>query len=230
MPRRTSWFTRATTTTTTTSAQSQKSRATSSAMAPLPSRKPQSQPMMRSTELHWSSEEEESGSPPSDDSFSPEPTPAYHNKYPLSPFSHAEGTLRGPLEWDDPTLICMSPTLSILIIGVADFLCKAVEPEYEHYFTAPEYGYKSVLCKKTQRCSTQDATLLAVHDLVTHSALPVDTFIIAGLIVKELGHKFYQKWQCRFRCGNEATTTDPLHRPKELLIMSAIVSSQFIQC
>jgi hypothetical protein len=74
-------------------------------MAPHLARKPQSQPMQRSVEIHVSDSEASSpGSPPSDDDLIFESVQStFSSPEPL--LTHLPNSLHNPLSWSDPTLI-----------------------------------------------------------------------------------------------------------------------------
>ena len=101
------------------------------------------------------------------------------------------------------------------------------EDKDEECFT-PSYGIDDdpYLCDAYDYESEFEATVLSTWCIMKRASLPVDTFALAVLILRQLKPRFYREWSIEIDVLHahgrpERTQVD---RPKELVIVAAIVS------
>jgi hypothetical protein len=70
--------------------------------------------------------------------------------------------------------------------------------------------------------SGEEVTVLAMWCVIKRAALPVDTFVLASLILEELGESFYHEWLLKMNVINRGPYGD---RTREVVIVSACVHS-----
>lgn len=108
-----------------------------------------------------------------------------------------------------------------LHLGIAEQLCQPIaENDDGERFTPSPSSDENYLCNYDH--TDEKCTVLAVHRLVKKAELPVDTFVLATLILRRLNSDFYDEWfetlpMYPQHCGEEQT--------KEIVIVAAIVRS-----
>jgi len=101
-------------------------------------------------------------------------------------------------------------------IGAAELICDAliVDEDEEIFTPSPDlpglgsYDY-----------TDEECTVLAVHSLLKKSTLPLATFVLAALIIRKLGPRFYLKWFDHM--FEDERYYD--ERSREVIVISAIV-------
>jgi hypothetical protein len=68
--------------------------------------------------------------------------------------------------------------------------------------------------------SEEELTVLAMWCIIKRAALPVDTFVLASLILQELDESFYIEWSIQMNVLNRGPYGD---RTRELVIVAACV-------
>lgn len=129
-----------------------------------------------------------------------------------------------PLKPSDPTLLRMSPfNIVSYRLAIAEILCKSIEAPDEFFTPSPDIESDNLL---SYDYSEQECTVIAVYQLLKRASLPIDTFILAALILRRLTPEFYDEWY------HLLTDYQPLYhkrpRSKEIIIMAAIVSISII--
>ena len=203
------------------SAVSKSSRADRTDKAPAPLQKPQSQPMQRGTESQCSPGSEGYCSSPSDEEpvgfdFSESPYPTTS-----SSISGGQDSERGgPLAPNSPELLCtlLSATFSYLL-GIAELLSESITgiEDYRYFDPSLANEYDEAI---SQYDTEKDMTVFAVHALLKRAALPMETLLLAALILRRLKEDFYVQW---------SNLLDPQEeRTKEIVILSSIVPTPHV--
>jgi hypothetical protein len=68
-------------------------------------------------------------------------------------------------------------------------------------------------------------TTLALHSLVKRASLPIDTFILAALIIRRLKPGFYEEWYDLVSAYQPRYEED---RSREIVVVAAVVLLSFI--
>jgi hypothetical protein len=105
------------------------------------------------------------------------------------------------------------------ILGVAEILTKSIVIVDDNCPFTPSPDEGGLL---NYDYTEEQATVIAVHSLVKRASLPVDTFILAALILRHLKPEFYDEWyelMSDFQC----LTSYDEERTREVVIVSAIV-------
>ena len=108
------------------------------------------------------------------------------------------------------------------MLGVAEILCESMAKLDDgwHFTPSPDEPYLA-----SYDYSDDECTVLAVHSLVKRASLPVDTFILAALILQRLKPDFYQEW---YEVLSDYQPMYDEERSKEVVVIAAIVRSDFI--
>lgn len=205
------------------SAVSKVCRASTCDAALLHSKMPQSQPMQRGSESQLSDCESEGTISPSSDEeliFESASSTACSSSSPLPLHIPPEG-LHSPLRPTDPALFRKWYFAYIShITGVAEILTESVITFEDASFFTPSPDEYYVL--NNQYTDDEQCTVLAVHSLLKRASLPVDTFILAALILRRLTPEFYDEWYgITSRCQPFPAYND--EQTKEVVIVAAIV-------
>jgi len=109
-------------------------------------------------------------------------------------------------------------------IGVAEMLAESVtfQDRNDKYFT-PSYGIDDGSDHDYVYDSEGDYTVLSTWCIIRRASLPVDTFCLASLILKELGPRFYREWSFEMDVLYRGRHRD---RTRELIIVAACVCSR----
>ena len=111
-------------------------------------------------------------------------------------------------------------------IGVAEMLAKSVtfQDRNDECFT-PSYGVddESAYAYDYEHDSEEEYTVLSTWCIIKRASLPVDTFCLASLILKELGPRFYREWSFEMDVLYRGRHRD---RTRELVIVAACVCSR----
>ena len=193
---------------------------------------PQSQPMQRSIELLPYPEADNTTSP-SDEEISStdmETTPSLPYDQSVSPHGCFEG-LHSPLECNDKRLLGMPPLPHVSPrgaheIGLAEMLVQSIKEEdlEDQHFTE-SYGIDDdARFNAYEYRSEEEYTVLAMWCIIKRAALPVDTFVLASLILEELDESFYHEWSIQM---NALYRSPYVERTKELIIVAACVPYSF---
>jgi hypothetical protein len=115
------------------------------------------------------------------------------------------------------------PTLHIYILttGVAEVLTDAITKLDDISVFSPSWHVEGLL---RDDYDSKECTVLAVHDLVKKAILPIDTYILAALIIKNLGETFYDGWS---KAVYEESFNEDCS--KEVIIVAAMVSLSALQ-
>jgi len=136
--------------------------------------------------------------------------------------------LHKDLKANDPILLRMSRfALCLTILDVAEFLTECVITFDDWCFTRPP----NEIYLLSDDYSEHECTVMAVHALLKHASLPIDTFMLAALILARLQSKFYDEW-CELMLPH-ISNSQPLlrqddERTKEVVIIAAIVCTFII--
>jgi len=108
-------------------------------------------------------------------------------------------------------------------LGVAEILTgSVVAPDNGWCFTtSPDEPYLS-----NYNYTEEEGTILAVHAIAKRAALPVDTFILAALILRQLNSEFYDDW-CELMADYQPVASYDDERTREVVIVAAVVQSLF---
>ena len=133
-----------------------------------------------------------------------------------------------PLDAGDERLLGIPPSPPLPRfsheIVVAEMLTKSITflDTNDECFT-PSYGIDDQYVYDYDYNSEEEYTILATWCIIKRASLPVDTFCLASLILKELRSAFYNGWSTEMdvlyrhrRCG----------RTRELIIVAACVCSR----
>ena len=209
------------------SAVSKLTRATTCEAAPRHSKMPQSQPMQRSTETQLSdSESEGTSSPPSDEelAFESASSTAYSSTSPLPTHIPPEG-LHSPPKPNDPALLRTSQFAHVsYILVVAEILTESIVTLDDGWCFTPSPDEQYLL---NYDYTEEQGTVIALHSLVKRASLPVDTFILAALILRHLKPEFYDEW-CELMSDFQPVTSYDDERTREVVIVAAIVRNYFL--
>lgn len=82
--------------------------------------------------------------------------------------------------------------------------------------------------RESDEWTNEELSILTVHQILQQAALPIDTYLIAVLILQKLDSRFYREWRHPF--SHELEEDDDyewvgLERPRELAIAAALVLS-----
>src|SRR5437667_367470 len=77
------------------------------------------------------------------------------------------------------------------ILGVAEILTESIVTLDNDWCFTPSPDEPDLL---NYDYTEEQGTVIAVHSLVKRASLPVDTFILAVLILRHLKHEFYDEW------------------------------------
>ena len=108
-------------------------------------------------------------------------------------------------------------------IGVAEMLAESItfqDPE-DVYFT-PSCGIDDGSAYNYEYDSEEEYTILSIWCIVKRASLPIDTFCLASLILKELGLSFYRQWSIEMNYLYRGRRID---QTRELIIVAACVCS-----
>lgn len=181
--------------------------------------------MQRSTEAHISdSESEGTSSPSSDEELIFEPASSTTSSSSSLPTHIPPEGLHSPLRPNDPALLRMSCFAHVsYILGVAEILAESIVTLDDGWCFTPSPDEQYLL---NYDYTEEQATVLAVHSLVKQASLPVDTFILAALILRHLKPEFYDEW-CELMSQFQPVTSYDDERTREVVILSAIVQTSF---
>jgi hypothetical protein len=202
------------------SALSRLGRAATCDVAPQHSKLLQSQPMQRNTETQFSDVDSDGTTSPSSDEelIFESASPGCPSNPPLPSNIPSEGLK--PLHSNHPALLRMTNFAHVSYnLGVAEILTESILTLDGGWCFTPSPDEDYLL---NYNYSDDECTVMAVHSLVKRAALPVETFVLAALILRCLRRQFYRDWRkvmARFQ------PKDPYfqERPKEIVIVSAIV-------
>lgn len=201
-------------------------RASTCEAAPEHSKMPQSQPMQRCTETQISDSESEGTLSPSSDEeliLGSTSSTTWSTSSPLPTHIPPEG-LHSPLRSNDPALLRMSHFAHVsYILGVAEILTESIVTLDDGWCFTPSPDEQYLL---NYDYTEEQGTVLAVHALVKRASLPVDTFILAALILRRLKPEFYDEW-CELMSNFQPVTSYDDERTREVVILAAIVQTSF---
>jgi hypothetical protein len=108
-------------------------------------------------------------------------------------------------------------------------LCEILPFRYEFspsiFYGVSERQIPYHLRRERNNWTAEELSILAVHQIVQQAGLPIDTYIIAALILQKLDSRFYQEWTRPF--PHELAEDDDLEqwveRSRELIIATALV-------
>jgi len=108
-------------------------------------------------------------------------------------------------------------------IGVAEILAKSITflDLDDEYFT-PSCGIDEEFAYDYEYKSEEEYTVLSTWCIIKRASLPIDTFCLASLILKELGLRFYRQWSIGMHSLYRGSRSD---RTRELIIIAACVCS-----
>jgi hypothetical protein len=109
------------------------------------------------------------------------------------------------------------------ILGVAEILTESIVIVEGDWRFTPSPDEDGLL---NYDYTEEQGTVIAVHSLVRHASLPVDTFILAALILRHLKPEFYDEWY-ELMSGFQCLSYDK-ERTREVVIVAAIVQISFI--
>ena len=131
------------------------------------------------------------------------------------------------------------------IVGLAEVLTKPLvdREDLSWCFTrSPSLPYS-----KHQKLNRTTRTVLAVHSIFRRACLPIDTYILAALIIRELPLQFYQEWHHilknrkrplddivkRYRQSSIRFELSPeiavmFQRTREIVIVTALVQAGYV--
>lgn len=182
----------------------------------------QSQPMQRSTESQLSDTESDLTASPSSDGelvFESASSTTCSSSSPLPTHIPPEG-LHSPLRPSDPALLRMSHFSHVShSLGIAEILTDSIITFEDDSFFSPSPDDFYVI---NDQYTEEECTVLSVHSLVKRASLPVDTFILASLILRRLTPEFYDEWyELMSRYQRFPKYTE--EQTKEVVIVAAIV-------
>jgi hypothetical protein len=113
----------------------------------------------------------------------------------------------------------MSHFSHVLILGIAEILSDSIITFDDIPCFSPSPDEPAL---SNYDYTDEEATVLAVHSLVRRASLPVDTFILAALILRRLTPEFYDEW-CETMSPYNRFPTYNGEQTKEVVIVAAIV-------
>jgi hypothetical protein len=193
---------------------------------------PHSQPMQRSIQLVPYPKADNMPSRSFDEEFSF--TSTIVMKATLS-YEESSPTIRGlhyPLHAHDPRLLGMPPLphvfpLGAHKIGLAEMLAASItDDDLEGKHFTKSYGIDEGRHFDTYHYqSGEELTVLAMWCIIKRAELPpVDTFVLASLILQELDERFYDKWTIQMTVSQQGPDGD---RIRDLIIVAACVPYSF---
>ena len=96
-----------------------------------------------------------------------------------------------------------------------------VQDTDDAYFT-PSCGIDDDGVHNYEYDSEEESTILSTWSIIKRASLPIDTFCLASLILKELGLRFYRQWSIGMHSLYRGSRSD---RTRELIIIAACVCS-----
>jgi hypothetical protein len=180
--------------------------------------------MQRSTESRWGTDTGLSYSD-SDASISSDTSAQFDVSTPPTEASSTSYTPNGGLH-DPPSPECASLLHIAVVLSNSlpsppdDDIFSAPPPEEDAQFTYPEKDEDM-----TEEEYHSRLTILGIHQLARRAALPLDTFILAALILKQLqtvSEEFYDDWLYELRKAR----VREYDRCKEVVVLSAIIIAQ----
>ena len=111
----------------------------------------------------------------------------------------------------------------LIFLGVAEILTESIVTLDDGWCFTPSPDEQYLL---NYDYTEEQGTVLAVHSLVKRAALPVDTFILAALILRHLKPSFYDEW-CELMSAFQPVTSYDDERTREVVIVAAIVQTSF---
>jgi hypothetical protein len=111
-------------------------------------------------------------------------------------------------------------------IAVAEMLSRLItEEDLEGKHFTESYGIDDDPTFDTyQYRSEEELTVLVMWCIIKRAAMPVDTFVLAALILEKLDEDFYHEWSLQMNVLCRGPYGD---RTKELIIVAACVLSPF---
>jgi len=109
-------------------------------------------------------------------------------------------------------------------IGVAEMLAESItfQDGDDECFT-PSCGIDDEGAYDYDYDSEEEYTVLSTWCIIKRASLPVDTFCLASLILKQLGPHFYRQWSIEMNVLYRGRHRD---RTRELIVVAACVCSQ----
>jgi len=180
--------------------------------------------VQRSAEVELSPCDSEKGTTSQSDGQSTSYTPTRHLSASSISSSCREQERHSPLKPSDPTLLRMSPFYSVSYrLAIAEILCKSIAAPDEVFTPSPDVEWEDLL---SYDYSEQECTVIAVHQLLKRASLPIDTFILAVLMLRRLTPEFYDEWYHLLTDYQSLYYNEP--RSKEIVIVAAIVTIPII--